>query len=169
MEAPKHKKKKVTRDLETIHAKRDANLKQNQADYPNKPIRKLSEEDLAKWVRDHPHIPPFGSRHDVWNGRALMTSGGLQRKDLEINHKGYLVSRYASKRAMERMKNQGDDWVLKKNDKCSKATKKIHTLHKKHSEAKKARESRARKKIIRTLSDLYKTKVKLSPQIFLFS
>jgi len=146
-------------------------LKTNLGEYgqgdTNKPIRKLNDQELEILLQAHPNIPRFGSRHDVWKGRALMTTGGLQQKDLQINHRGYLVSKYASKRAMERKNRQGADWVLTKNEKCIKANKNIRTLNRKI----KSRENRDKKrsKIIRTLSDLYKTKGKLSPQIFLFS
>ena len=37
-----------------------------------------------------------GTREQVWNGDALMTSGGLTKKDLMISKKGRIVSRKKS-------------------------------------------------------------------------
>ena len=37
-----------------------------------------------------------GKRRQVWNGRAVRTSGGLQRRDLVQNRRGKIVSRKKS-------------------------------------------------------------------------
>ena len=43
----------------------------------------------------------IGSRRQVWNGTALMTSGGLKKKDIKKNKRGDLVSKRKSERAKQ--------------------------------------------------------------------
>ena len=47
-----------------------------------------------------------GSRAEVFHGNADKTAGGLTKKDLKMND-GRIVSKAASKAALDRMKSEG--------------------------------------------------------------
>lgn len=52
----------------------------------------------------------YGSRAQVWNGTAQMTTGRLMKKDLKKNKHGEIVSKKASangKKAMKNLKKMG--------------------------------------------------------------
>tara|TARA_B100001564_G_scaffold301746_1_gene269201 strand:+ start:1128 stop:1436 length:309 start_codon:yes stop_codon:yes gene_type:complete len=52
----------------------------------------------------------FGTRREVWNGSAEMTTGKLTKKDLKLNKQGEIVSKKASangKTAMKFLKDAG--------------------------------------------------------------
>ena len=52
----------------------------------------------------------YGSRAQVWNGTAEMTTGKLKKRDLKKNKEGRIVSKKASangKKAMKNLKNMG--------------------------------------------------------------
>ncbi len=55
----------------------------------------------------------FGSRAEVWHGVALKTSGGLEKKDLDQDKYGRIVSKVARKSALARMKREGKKALVK--------------------------------------------------------
>ena len=46
----------------------------------------------------------FGTRREVWNGSAQMTTGKLTKKDLKLNKQGDIVSKKASAKGKASMK-----------------------------------------------------------------
>ena len=55
----------------------------------------------------------FGSRAEVFHGTAMKTTGGLMKKDLEQDKYGRIISKAASKAALERMKSEGKKAMVK--------------------------------------------------------
>ena len=58
----------------------------------------------------------FGSRAQVMHNRALMTSGGLTKKDLTYNNKNCIVSKRASNRAKKDMRLQKAGFITTKGE-----------------------------------------------------
>ena len=54
----------------------------------------------------------IGSRAQVFHGAAKMTSGGLEKGDLKLKD-GRIVSKAASKAALDRMKSEGKKHLTK--------------------------------------------------------
>ena len=55
----------------------------------------------------------FGSRAEVFHGTAMKTTGGLMKKNLELDKYGKFISKAASKAALARMKDEGKKAMVK--------------------------------------------------------
>lgn len=55
----------------------------------------------------------YGSRAQVFHGTALKTTGGLTKSDLVQDKYGKIVSKAARKAALERMKAEGKQHLVK--------------------------------------------------------
>ena len=61
-----------------------------------RPVRNPETGEYDLKGKSYPEL--FGSRHQVWNGTAYKTTGGLTKKQLVMNKWGRIVSRKKSAR-----------------------------------------------------------------------
>lgn len=60
-------------------------------------------------------IKKKGSKQEVWEGKAVKTAGGLEKKDLMLNKKGKVVSLKMSEKGQRQIKkNRENNFVAKK-------------------------------------------------------